>query len=153
MASRPQKPFTGKHFAAILVAGFAVVMSVNFYMASRAVGGFHGTVVDNSYIASQHFNDWLDEAEVSKALGWEAVSVRDEEGYVIVETREVPATAMLKAELRRPIGTREYANLAFEPLGDGRYRSTEAVAHGRWTMRLFIEADGKRWANESELPR
>ena len=37
-----QRPFTGKHMAAILVGGFAIVIAVNFYMASLAVGGFGG---------------------------------------------------------------------------------------------------------------
>ncbi|MEO1221410.1 MAG: FixH family protein [Pseudomonadota bacterium] len=36
-----RKPFTGKHMAAILVAGFGVVVAVNFTMASYAVGGCH----------------------------------------------------------------------------------------------------------------
>ncbi|AWW73777.1 hypothetical protein CD351_04985 [Erythrobacter sp. KY5] len=153
MASKPHKPFTGKHMAAILVAGFGVVMCVNFYMASRAVSGFHGTVVENSYIASQNFNDWLDKADASKALGWQAHITRDEAEYVTVTASGVPVSAMLTAELRRPIGEREYASLTFEPMGEGRYRSSEPVAQGRWTMRLFIEADGKSWAEESELPR
>ena len=39
-----QRPFTGKHMAAILVGGFAIVIAVNFYMASLAVGGFGGVV-------------------------------------------------------------------------------------------------------------
>ncbi|MHA7819380.1 MAG: FixH family protein [Erythrobacter sp.] len=153
MAGKPRKPFTGKHMAAVLVGGFTIVICVNFYMASRAVGGFHGTVVDNSYVASQQFNEWLEEAEAAKALGWEARASRDDAGYVIVDTDAVPQGAQLSAELRRPIGTREYADLAFAALGDGRFRSTESVAVGRWTMRLLIEADGRQWAQETELGR
>lgn len=153
MARKLEKPFTGRHMAVILVAGFAIVICVNFYMASRAVGGFHGTVVDNSYVASQQFNDWLDEAEAAKALGWVAEASRDEAGYVIVDTDAVPHGAALSAELRRPIGTREYATLTFASLGDGRFRSTEPVVTGRWTIRLQIEADGQHWAQESELGR
>jgi len=153
MASTPQKPFTGKHMAAILVAGFGVVMVVNFYMASLAVGGFHGIVVENSYVASQKFNDWLGEAEEARALGWEVEAAREETGHVVITTAKVPEGALVNAELRRPLGTREYASLTFGPLGDGRFRSTEPVAEGRWTMRLFIEAGDKTWAEESELLR
>ncbi len=151
MPSNPTKPFTGKHMAAILITGFGVVMAVNFYMASLAAGGFHGTVVDNSYVASQKFNDWLEEAEAAKALGWEAQAIRDEAGHVIVSTQAVPEGAQLTADLRRPIGTREYATLDFTPLGDGRFRSNEKTAAGRWTMRLYIEAGDQRWAGESEI--
>lgn len=153
MAGKLNKPFTGRHMAGILVGGFGIVMCVNFYMASRAVDGFHGTVVDNSYVASQQFNDWLEEADAVKALGWEAEASRDESGYVVVTTDAVPQGAKLSAELRRPIGAREYADLTFVSLGNGRFRSTEPVASGRWTMRLLIEADDQQWAQEGELGR
>ena len=153
MASQPQNRFTGKHMAAILVAGFGVVIAVNLTMASYAVGGFHGTVVDNSYVASQKFNTWLEEAEQARALGWQAEAARGEDGFVTVTTTGVPEGAVLSAELRRPLGTRDHANLAFGPVGEGRVRSVEPVAAGRWTVRLFIEAGDKRWAAESELRR
>jgi nitrogen fixation protein FixH len=153
MRASPRKPFTGRHFAAILVAGFAVVMCVNFYMASRAVAGFHGTVVDNSYVASQRFNEWLDKAETARGLGWSAEAMREDTGHVLVTASGVPEGAVVSAELRRPIGKREYANLDFEALGEGRFRSSETVKEGRWTMRLFIDADGQQLAQEGELSR
>lgn len=137
--------------AAILVGGFAIVVCVNFYMASLAVGGFHGVVVENSYVASQKFNDWLEEAEDARRLGWSARTGRDDEGYVVIDTQIVPPYAQVRADLRRPLGEHEYASLTFTPQGDGRYRSTQPVESGRWTMRLFIEAEGRRWAEESEI--
>ncbi len=61
MASKQAKgSFTGKHMLGVMIAGFGIVAAVNFYMASLAVGGFHGIVVENSYVASQKFNDWID---------------------------------------------------------------------------------------------
>lgn len=151
MADTTQGRFTGRHMAAVLVGGFGIVVAVNFYMASLAAGGFHGVVVENSYVASQNFNDWLAEAEAEKALGWSAGATRDAAGYVTVRSEGVPADAVVSAALRRPLGEHEFADLAFEPLGKGAYRSTEPVADGRWTMRLHIEAAGHRWAQESEL--
>ena len=50
---------TGRHVAAIFIGFFAIVIAVNMLMASYAIGGFGGTVVDNSYVASQKFNGWL----------------------------------------------------------------------------------------------
>ena len=146
-----KKPFTGKHMAAILVAGFGVVVAVNFTMASYAVGGFHGIVVDNSYVASQKFNSWLEQAEASRALGWEATTARNEDGYVTLTTSGVPEGAGVTAELRRPLGEHEYETLVFAPIGDGLYRSNKPISEGRWTMRLFIAAAGQNWAEESEL--
>lgn len=145
------KPFTGRHMTAILIGGFGIVAAVNFYMASLATGGFHGIVVENSYIASQEFNGWLEEAEAQRALGWSAQGSRDEAGHVVIQTDGVPEGAVIKAELRRPLGTHEYVDLEFTRLGDGRLRSETPVTSGRWTMRLYIEAGGQRWAEESEI--
>ena len=145
------KPFTGKQMAFVLVGGFGIVAAVNFYMASLATGGFHGTVVDNSYVASQQFNGWLEEAEASRALGWSAETSLDEAGHLVVRTDAVPMGAQVRAELRRPIGTREYASLTFVTLEDGQFRSTQPVDSGRWTMRLYIDAGDKNWVEESEI--
>ena len=60
------RPFTGYHMTAILVAFFGVVIVVNFVMARYAVATFGGTVVDNSYVASQEFNGWLKGLTVQK---------------------------------------------------------------------------------------
>ena len=57
------RPFTGRHMAMILVAFFGVVIVVNLIMARYASSTFGGIVVENSYVASQEFNKWLDEAE------------------------------------------------------------------------------------------
>ena len=62
--------FTGWHMTAIFVAFFGIVMAVNFYMARMAVGTFGGTVVDNSYVASQEYNSWLGAAARQDKLGW-----------------------------------------------------------------------------------
>lgn len=147
-----RKEFTGKHMAAVFVAGFGIVIAVNLFMAFQAVGGFHGTVVDNSYVASQNFNAWLDKAEQSRALGWEVRSERRADGRVSLRTEGVPAGAAITADLRRPLGAHEFTSLTFAPDGDGRWLSNEAVAAGRWTMRLAIAARGQDWAGESELP-
>ena len=39
-------------------------------MATLATRTFGGTVVDNSYVASQRYNHWLEQARVQEALGW-----------------------------------------------------------------------------------
>ena len=152
MATSPEKGrFTGKHMLGVMVLGFGIVAAVNFYMASLAVGGFHGIVVENSYVASQKFNDWIAEAEADRALGWTAQAERDETGFVVVRPDGVPAKATVTADLRRPLGEREYASLTFAPQADGTYRSTEQVTPGRWTIRLSIAASGQSWTEESEL--
>ena len=72
------RKFTGWHMAAIMVAFFGVIIGVNLTMAMLAVGSWTGLVVKNSYVASQHFNETLEDAQRQKALGWtSALEYRD----------------------------------------------------------------------------
>lgn len=152
MTHKPgSKPFTGKHFAMIMVAGFGIVIAVNFTMATFAVRGFHGVVVENSYVASQEFNGWLEEAEQARALGWQVKPERSEDGHVLLKTQGVPDGTSFAAALRRPLGEKEFADLTFRPLGDGTWRSDQAVAQGRWLIRLSADAGKVVWAEEGEF--
>ena len=92
-------PFTGRHIAVILVAFFTVVIAVNIYMARSAITTFGGEVVENSYVASQHYNTWLDEAAKEKALGWQAKAKRDADGRVSVTLAGAPAEAVLAGDV------------------------------------------------------
>lgn len=149
--SHTKGTFTGKHMAAVFVGGFGVVIAVNLAMASFAVRSFHGTVVDNSYVASQNFNDWLNKAEASKALGWQAVPERRADGRVVLETMAVPEGATITAEVERPLGARDTLSLTFSPQGQGRWLSHETLAPGRWQVRMAIKAGAQEWAGESEV--
>lgn len=152
MSGQPERgKFTGKHMAIIMVAGFGIVIAVNITMAAFAIGGFHGVVVENSYVASQKFNGWLDEAEKAKALGWEAAPSRRQDGFVELATTGVPAGAAITAALRRPLGDKEFADLAFREVGDGVWRSDAPVGQGRWLIRIEARANGDVWAEEGEL--
>jgi nitrogen fixation protein FixH len=151
MMKAKNSTFTGKHMAAVFVGGFGVVIAVNLVMASFAVSSFHGTVVDNSYVASQNYNDWLSKAETSKALGWQAVPQRRADGRVVLETMAVPKGAIITAEAERPLGARETLRLTFEHQGEGRWLANETLAPGRWQMRMAIRAGAQEWAGESEL--
>lgn len=62
--------FTGWHMAGIMCAFFATIIGVNLTMAMLAVGSWSGLVVKNSYVASQHFNDTLEDARRQKVQGW-----------------------------------------------------------------------------------
>lgn len=144
--------FTGKHMALVFVGGFGIVIAVNLVMASFAVGSFHGTVVDNSYVASQKFNGWMAQAEQSRALGWQVQPARLADGRIRVTTDGVPDGAIISAIARRPLGQRETVDLSFVPDGAGRWVTNEALAQGRWTLNLRVIGNGTTWSGESELP-
>jgi len=152
MSHAATTPFTGKRMAAIFVGGFGIVIAVNLTMASMAVESFHGTVVDNSYVASQHYNGWLHQAAASKALGWQAAPRQRADGRVVVETRGVPAGAVVTATAERPLGTREETALTFSTFGEGVWVSEQKLAPGRWQLRIAIRAGSQVWAGEGALP-
>lgn len=143
--------FTGKHMAAVFVGGFAIVIAVNLLMASVAVGSFHGTIVDNSYVASQKYNGWLKQAAASKSLGWQAVPHRRTDGRVVIEALGVPAGARIIGRAEHPLGARADTPLTFAPLDKGRWVSHQTLGDGRWQVRLAIRAGDEAWAGEAEL--
>lgn len=143
--------FTGRHMAAILVTGFGVVIAVNFLMAHYAVSTFGGEVVENSYVASQDFNRWLDEAAKEKALGWKAQVSRRADGRIALTLAGAPPQARVSGNAWHPLGRVDDVPLTFVANGNGGYTSREAVPAGRWTLRLAIRADAHTWRTEEPL--
>lgn len=148
--------FTGWHITAILVAFFAVVIVVNVYMARLASSTFSGVVVENSYVASQNYNKWLDEAAKEKALGWTVKGMRLPDGRVSVritgsQTAPVPAGAKLSGEAWHPLG--QYADrvVTFRQEPDGAWVSFDALPAGRWNLRLRLEGGGHVWRGQEAL--
>ncbi|MFZ4382234.1 MAG: FixH family protein, partial [Sandarakinorhabdus sp.] len=82
MATTQARPFTGRSFAIIIVGFFGVVVAVNITMARLASGTFGGTVVDNSYVASQKYNGWLAQARAQDRLGWATPLTLDAQRHV-----------------------------------------------------------------------
>lgn len=145
------RTFTGWHMTGLLFAGFAIVIAVNFWMAHLAVSTFGGVTVENSYVASQEFNRWLDRAAAEKALGWSAALARDPAGRVVATTHGVPVDSRVDAVARHPLGRLPDRRLALRSIGEGRYASDAPLPAGRWTIRLEIAAQGREWRSEGEL--
>lgn len=146
------RPFTGWHMTGILVGGFGLVIAVNFAMAWLAISTFGGVTVENSYVASQQFNKWLDHAASEKALGWSATLARDQAGRLVATTKEVPVGARVEAVARHPLGRLPDRTLHLLPRGGGVFVSTEALPATRWIVRVEISANGRLWRSESNVP-
>lgn len=149
---RTQRPFTGRHAAMILIAFFGIVITVNIIMARYALTTFGGTVVDNSYVASQHYNEWLARAATQDRLGWERSVTLDEARHVrlVVRKGELPLSGLrVVATLSHPLGRVEPRALHFVPVADG-LRSIETIPAGRWRLdlRLTHGADEARYRDE-----
>ena len=133
--------FTGWHMTAILVAFFGVVMAVNFTMARMAVSSFGGTVVDNSYVASQKYNRWLNAAAQQDKLGWEVSASVDAERHVRIDARSngvmlEQVTAV--GDALHPLGRAADVPLVFAATPQGYLLSTKPLPAGRWNLRLSL---------------
>ncbi|WP_226016736.1 FixH family protein [Novosphingobium sp. FKTRR1] len=153
-SGRPVRRFTGYHMTAILVTFFGVVIAVNLLMANLAISTFGGEVVENSYVASQHFNRWLDSAKADRALGWKADFTRDVTGAVSVDLRDAngnPLTqARVSAVAEHPLGLRDDEKVVLHETVPGRYAA--ALPAGRWRLRLQVSAKGQTWHTIGDLP-
>ncbi|WP_373490376.1 FixH family protein [Parasphingorhabdus sp.] len=141
------KKFTGYHAAMIIVAFFAVVVSVNMVMARFALSTFGGTVVDNSYVASQKYNQWLEQARDQQAYGWTvSPAVRSGKG-VILTLAEADGAALQGASVvavaEHPVGRAEPFDVSFSEVRPGVYQSVEPLAAGRWKLKLVISRADK----------
>ena len=138
--------FTGRHMAIIMIAGFGLVIAVNIAMASLAIGGFQGVVVENSYVASQKFNGWLEEARAQDRLGWATLVVLNAARHVSV-TVPGPGFA-ITGTAHHPLGRAPDVALQFKADASGRLVATTPLPAGRWQVRLTIRrgAETKRLA-------
>ncbi len=146
-----KRPFTGWHATIILCAFFGTVVAVNFTMAAYARSTFGGIVVQNSYVASQHFNRWLEEAKQSDALGWKAMPARLPDGRMSVVLEGAPATAQLSGMARHPLGRMPDVPLSFATQGNGRFETREHLPAGRWILRLEGRSGNDLWRAEQAL--
>lgn len=155
--SSPTKPrkgeFTGRHITIILVAFFGVVIAVNVLMARFAISTFGGLVVENSYVASQDFNKWLDEADREKALGWKATLERrapDAFTTVLTDSAGKPiASARVRLFAEHPLGRKPPVNIVLTESAPGTYSG--ALPRGRWYVRVLVEAEGRTWRTAGEV--
>lgn len=146
-----KRPFTGWHATLILCAFFGTIVAVNFTMAAYARSTFGGIVVENSYVASQHFNRWLDEAKQSQALGWTAHPARLSDGRMTVTLEGAPASVQLSGMARHPLGRMPDRPLTFAAQGDGRFETREHLPEGRWIVRLEGRSGNDLWRAEEAL--
>jgi nitrogen fixation protein FixH len=128
------RPFTGRHMLAITVSFFAVVIGVNITMAVISGTSWTGLVVDNSYVASQEYQDKLDAHRVQVAAGW--VSTFDYDGSRIrleLVSNGAPVVINgLQIRLNRPIGTHDdkLLDLVLQP--DGSHVADVVLGDGMW---------------------
>ena len=145
--------FTGWHMTAIMCAFFGVVIAVNVLMATDAIRTFGGTVVDNSYVASQQYNGWLAQARAQRQQGWSARPGSGPDGIVTLSLARAgrPVSgANVTIEASHPLGRLPMRALILRDNGHGDYASLQKLPAGRWLLSIDIRsgAEHARFADE-----
>ncbi|PSJ55050.1 FixH family protein [Pseudaminobacter soli (ex Li et al. 2025)] len=136
------REFTGWHMLAVMVAFFGVVIAVNIVMAIYANTSWTGLVVQNSYVASQEFNEKTAEARAQAARGWKD-KLEIEPGTVSFALADAAGSSIeakgVTVTFRRPAYEAEDETFQLTRQPDGAYAAEHAVRDGLWVVE--IDAD------------
>jgi nitrogen fixation protein FixH len=138
-ATGAPRELTEWHVLGIVLVFFGTIIAVNVVMAFAAVGTFPGLVVENSYLASQHYDDLIDKARAQDAKGLkDALSAKAGVlTFRLADAAGAPVAGLeVAAHVGRPSTTREDRDLAFAPRSDGIYVAGDALPAGLWEVDL-----------------
>jgi nitrogen fixation protein FixH len=139
----------GRHVAALIGGGFALVVGVNLLMAVLASSTFTGSVVKNGYVASQRFNRWLEAGRTQAALGWvpEATLAGGRLQVAVNGSGGEPVTGLdARARLSHPLAAGEAAAVTLREVSPGLYSAPVVLADGQVDVAVALEAGGRRYA-------
>lgn len=134
-----ERTFTGKHMFALMAAFFGIVIAVNVTMAWFAEQSWTGLVVQNSYVASQEFNQMLEAAREQKARGWRtAIAYEDDRLSLQIVSRAGKPVLLdrLTAVIGRPAEDRSDHTIGFVYAGGGLWVAQTELGHGVWQIRI-----------------
>jgi nitrogen fixation protein FixH len=146
MRAAKSSEFTGKHMLFLMIAFFGVVIAVNLTLATLARTSWTGLVVENSYVASQEFNERTAETKAQAALGWTGMLTLDGQGigYRLVDRAGQPvAVETVTITLRRPAYAGEDRTLTLTRARDGAFALGGPVRDGLWIVEIDAAIAGK----------
>jgi nitrogen fixation protein FixH len=147
-------PLTGRHVAMMFVGFFGIVVAVNFTMAFLARKSWTGLIVQNSYVASQHFNAETQKREAMRALRYRLVvaqrgksillSLNDAKGFPLQIT---------SGKLALGRGSTVQHDVTLDVSCQSNECSVPAdLASGRWEGEAqLLLADGREWSEPVTL--
>ncbi len=131
--------FTGWHALGVFGGAFAIIITVNLFMAYNAISTFPGLETKNSYVSSQTFDA---RRSAQLALGWD-VAAEYEAGtvrLVITDGEGRPVQPLrLDATLGRATHVQDDRKPAFVFDGSG-FAAPETLAPGNWNIRMTATA-------------
>lgn len=131
--------FSGRHMLVCMLAFFGTIIAVNVTMAMLAAGTWTGLVVENSYVASQKFNDALRNARHQNESGLRS-RVSFEAGALAFRIADGTGTRLKPVEatvwLGRPAFEQQDRLLEARCDASGVCSVPFKPATGRWALRI-----------------
>jgi nitrogen fixation protein FixH len=130
--------FTGRHMLLLTLGFFGVIFSVNIGMAVVASTSWTGLVVQNSYVASQEFEEKRLAHEQQMAAGWQANFVYTPGMALLTVTDGAGAPVDLgtvELQINRPVGGHDDQKVTLAASADGSYAAAMTLDAGVWEMR------------------
>jgi nitrogen fixation protein FixH len=127
--------FTGRHMWILALSFFGVIIAVNVGMATLAMRSWTGLVVDNSYVASQQFEEKRLAHQAQQAAGWQAVLtyLPGVARLVIVDGARGPIDlGDVSIKLNRPVGGHDDQTVSLQHKADGSYEAAVDLPPGLW---------------------
>jgi len=146
--SQKSREFTGRHMLLTILAFFGVVIGVNVTMATLASTSWTGLVVENTYVASQQFNEKAREGREQAALGWtgKLIIASGEVRYRLIDAAGKPVTLRgVKVLFRHPAYEAEDKAITLglasgSPAADQQFAARHTPKDGVWIVEIDADA-------------
>ncbi|TIQ38516.1 MAG: cytochrome oxidase [Mesorhizobium sp.] len=147
--TRKPREFTGRHMLISILAFFGVVIGVNVTMATLAQKSWTGLVVENTYVASQQFNEEAKKGRAQAALGWtgKLTIASGEVRYGLVDSRGKPVPLHgVRMLFRHPAYEAEDETLTLaatsgvSPANTREFAARHAPKDGVWIVEIDADA-------------
>lgn len=129
----------GWHVFTMFAGAFGIIIAVNLTLAFQAVRTFPGLEVDNSYVASQSFDE---DRAAQLALGWDVSATLDGQvlSLVVLANGIAIAPTVEEATFGRATNVQFDETPEFSFDGDALRAAVQGGA-GNWNLRLKLRAD------------
>ncbi|BCH59507.1 FixH family protein [Agrobacterium vitis] len=144
--------FTGWHMLATICSFFGVIITVNLTMAWYAGHSWSGMVVQNTYVASQQFNDTT--AQIRKLLDTGIQGTMTIKQGAIAYDLAIPGKGpviadQVVANFKRPVGEHQDFTVMLKPAGPGHFTGDHPVDDGHWIVETIATRDGQLVMHEA----
>lgn len=136
------REFTGRHMLMIMLAFFGVIIAVNVVMARFAMTSWTGLVVENSYVASQQFNEKMVAVRTQNDLGWvpKLHIAAGKITFTLIDRIGNPVRmAGGKATFQHPAFEAADWSALLVPSGNGQLSASPVISPGVWVVNVEID--------------